>query len=143
MEGTVRALFVMPHKGAKPDSRTSVEVQTMGFDGDHHTGFSKSRQVLLMSGSILDALQLEPGAIYENVVIDGFDVMSLTEGQQIRMGNAMFEVTIPCEPCGQMDRVRRGLKSALMDRRGMFVRVVTPGAIHVGDAVSVSNRAGD
>lgn len=139
----MRALFVQPHKGAKPISLASVDVKTMGFDGDHHTGFSKRRQVLLMSGGILDELQLEPGAIRENVVVDGFDVMSLTEGQQLRMGDALFEVTIPCEPCVQMDRVRRGLKNVLMDRRGMFVRVLSPGAIRVGDVVSVSNRVRD
>lgn len=115
----------------------------MGFDGDHHTGSSRRRQVLLMSGSILDELQLEPGAIYENVVVDGFDVMSLVEGQQVRMGGALFEATIPCEPCVQMDRVRRGLKDALANRRGMFVRVLTPGAVRVGDILSVSSRAGN
>src|SRR5688572_8674306 len=105
MEGTVRALFVTAHKGAKPISLPSVEVKRRGFDGDHHTGFGR-RQVLLMSGSILDELQLEPGSIFENVVVDGLDVMSLTGGQQLRIGDALFEVTIPCEPCVQMDRVR-------------------------------------
>jgi MOSC domain-containing protein YiiM len=143
MEGTVRALFVQAHKGASPVSLTSVEVQKMGFEGDHHTGSSKRRQVLLMSGSILDELQLSPGLIYENVVVDGFDVMSLAEGQHLQMGNAQFEVTIPCKPCVQMDRVRQGLKDLLEGRRGIFVRVLSPGAVRVGDAVSVLNRVRD
>src|SRR5688500_16482131 len=99
MEGTGRALFVKPQKGVAPVSRTSVAAGRMGFGGDHHTGFSKRRQVLLVSGSVLDELQLEPGSIFENVVVDGFDVMSLAEGQRLRIGEAMFEVTIPCEPC--------------------------------------------
>jgi MOSC domain-containing protein YiiM len=137
MRGTVRALFVTPDKGAGPIAMTSVHVKEMGFDGDRHTGSTKSRQVLLLSGGVLDELELEPGSISENVVVDGLDVMSLPQGQQLRMGDALFEVTIPCEPCIQMDRVRRGLKRALIDRRGMFVRVLSPGVIRVGDAVVV------
>jgi MOSC domain-containing protein YiiM len=76
-------------------------------------------------------------------VVDGFDVMSLAEGQHLQMGNAQFEVTIPCEPCVQMDRVRQGLKDLLEGRRGIFVRVLSPGAVRVGDAVSVLNRVRD
>jgi MOSC domain-containing protein YiiM len=143
MEGTVRALFVNPDKGATPVSMASVQVKPMGFDGDYHTGHTKQRQVLLMSGTILDELQLAPGSICENVVIDGLDVISLTRGQQLRMGDALFEVTMPCESCRQMERIRLGLKTVLMDRRGMFVRVLSPGVIRVGDRVTVSSRAGD
>ena len=135
MQGTVRALLVKPGKGVKSATRDFVEVTADGFDGDHHTGVSRRRQILLMSGSVLDELDLEPGDIYENVVIDGFDVMSLHEGQQLRLGNALVTVTIPCEPCTQMDRVRGGLQGDLKDRRGMFVKVVEPGIVRIGDPV--------
>lgn len=142
MQGTVRALFVKPEKGATPVTLAAVQVHTMGFEGDYHTGFTKNRQVLLMSGGILDQLTLEPGSIFENVVVDGLDVMSLTPGQYVRMGDALFEVTIPCAPCVKMDRVRHGLQQTLMDRRGMFVRVLAAGAVRVGDAVTVSEPDG-
>ena len=115
--------------------KDSVRVGPGGFDGDHHTGNSKRRQILLMSGSVIDQLRLQPGSIYENVVVDGLDVMALREGQRLRLGDALVAVTIPCEPCIQMERLRSGLKEALQNRRGMFVTVIEPGIVRVGDTV--------
>lgn len=133
--GMVRALFVKPEKGAKSVSRDFVRVTPSGFDGDHHTGAAKRRQILLVSKSLLEEFDLEPGDMYENAVLDGIDVMSLKEGQQLRLGDALVAVTIRCEPCVQMDRLRPGLKQQLKDRRGMFVKVLEPGIVRIGDPV--------
>lgn len=91
----------------------------------------------MMSGNVLDELQLEPGAIHENVVVDGLDVMALNEGQQLRIGGALVAVTVHCDPCVQMDRVRSGLQDALQNRRGIFVKVMVPGTVSVGDRVEM------
>ena len=137
MKGTVRALFIKREKGGKPVPLQAVRAIDGGLEGDHHTGSSKRRQILLMFGKVLDELHIEPGAIYENVVVDGIDVMALEEGQRLRLGEAVVDVTIPCEPCIQMDRVRPGLQDALESRRGMFVKVISPGMVRVGDLVEV------
>ena len=137
MKGTVRALFVKREKGGASIPLPEVQAVTGGFAGDYHTGSSTRRQILLMSGSIMDELNLPPGTIYENVVVDGIDVMALKEGQQLQIGGALVSVTIPCEPCIQMDRVRRGLQGALQDRRGIFVKVVTPGLVRISDSVEI------
>lgn len=133
----MRALFVKPEKGGTPVSLASVEATLTGFRGDHHSQRMTRRQILLISRSVLNELDLEPGVIKENVVVDGLDVMSLTEGQQLRLGDALVAVTVPCEPCLHMDRVRSGLKDALKGRRGIFVKVVVPGAVRVGDSVEL------
>jgi MOSC domain-containing protein YiiM len=135
MEGTVRALFVTPASGATPLERSWVEATIGGFVGDHHSRPGRNRQILMISGSVLDELRLSPGSIFENVVVDGFDMMALKEGQRLAIGKAIVEVTIPCEPCSRMDRVRHGLKMALKDRRGMFAKVVEPGTIRIGETV--------
>jgi MOSC domain-containing protein YiiM len=137
METRVRALLIKREKGGRSVSLQSVQAIAGGLDGDHHAGHSRRRQILLMSGSVLDELRIEPGAISENVVIDGMDVMSLAQGQQLKIGEAVVSVTIPCEPCIQMDRVRYGLQDALQYRRGMFVKVVAPGTVRVGDPVQI------
>jgi MOSC domain-containing protein YiiM len=136
VDATIRAIFINPQKGGRPLTLQSVEAVHGGFEGDHHTAPTKRRQILLISGTVLDELSLSPGAVYENVVVDGIDVMTLREGQQLRLGNTLVEVTIPCEPCIQMERVRSGLQEALQNRRGMFVRVVLPGTVRVGDRVA-------
>jgi MOSC domain-containing protein YiiM len=135
MNGTVRALLIKPQKGAKSVLKDSVQATLAGFDGDYHAGVSKRRQIMLLSGAVVDEFNLNPGDIYENVIVDGFDVMQLREGQQVRLGDALVAVTVPCEPCHRMNRVRPGLQDALADRRGMFVKVLEAGTVRVGDPV--------
>jgi MOSC domain-containing protein YiiM len=133
MAGIVRAIFIKPEKDSTSMPLRSVNAVFGGLEGDHHTGSSRQRHILLLSGNVLDDLSLEPGAIYENVVVDGIDVMALQEGQEFQLGDALVAVTIPCEPCVQMERIRSGLRDALQNRRGMFVKVLVPGTVRVGD----------
>ena len=137
MVGRVRALFIKREKGERSIPLDAVDAVSGGFAGDHHASPGKRRQILLMSGAVMDELQIAPGGIYENVVVDGIDVMALREGQQLRLGAALVSVTIPCEPCIQMERVRPGLREALKNRRGLFVKVVTPGLVRISDPVQV------
>lgn len=137
MKATVRSIFIKKEKGRRAVSLDAVEAVGGGLTGDHHAGPSRQRQILLVSGTVLDELNLEPGSISENVVIDGIDVMRLQEGQSLRLGEALVIVTVPCEPCIQMERVRTGLQAALENRRGMFVRVVENGTVRVGDPVEI------
>src|SRR5262249_47397717 len=125
-------------KKTTPLSVASVVAADGGLHGDYHSGMRTRRQILLVSTSVLDEFQLQPGALFENVTIDGLDVMQLNEGQRLNLGDAIVEVTVPSEPCVQMERVQQGLKSALRDRRGMFVRVISSGAVRVGDSVRIS-----
>jgi MOSC domain-containing protein YiiM len=135
MLGRVRTLSVKLERGSKSVFSDVLNVTPGGFEGDYHTGTSKRRQILLVSGSLLDQFNLKPGDVQENAVIDGIDVMSLREGQELRLGTALVAVTIPCEPCTQMDRIRPGLREELRDCRGIFVKVLEPGIVRVGDAL--------
>jgi hypothetical protein len=134
MLGRVRSLSVKLQRGAESVFRDEVQVTSGGFEGDYHTD-TRRRQILLLSGSLLDGFNLNPGDLYENAVVDGIDVMSLREGQELRLGTALVAVTIPCEPCSHMERIRPGLQNQLQDCRGMFVRVLEPGIVRVGDTL--------
>lgn len=138
MQGVVRSLFIAPEKKASPVAVPAIQATETGFAGDYHTRSSKPagrRQILMISSEVLAELDLRPGSVKENVVVEGLDVMALPPGERLKMGGALVEVTIPCEPCIQMDRLRPGLRTALRNRRGMFVRVISPGEIRVGDLV--------
>ena len=137
MRGTVRALFVTPEKKGKPVEIGEVQAGRGGFDGDFHARVANRRQILMLSTAVLAEFRLAPGVLRENMVVEGIDVMTLAADQKLRVGDAILEVTGPCEPCIQMDRLRDGLRSALAGKRGMFVRVLTPGTIRVGDAVEM------
>jgi MOSC domain-containing protein YiiM len=137
MDGTVHALFVVPKKKAPAIGVDEVRVSAKGLEGDFHVGTASRRQVLMLSRHVLEEFALTPGTLSENLVIDGLDVMKLAAGQQLHVGDAVLEVTVECEPCIQMDRIRLGLRRELEGKRGMFATVIVPGTIHVGDRVRV------
>ena len=64
--------------------------------------------------------------------------MTLASGQQVRVGDVILQVTVECEPCVQMERIRQGLRQDLEGKRGMFATVVTPGTIRVGNPVKLT-----
>lgn len=83
----------------------------------------------------LEAMQLHPGVIKENITTRGLNVRGLRPGQQLRIGDALVEITVPCEPCKRMEDIRAGLKEELRGRRGMLCRVVEGGRIRAGDRI--------
>jgi MOSC domain-containing protein YiiM len=58
-------------------------------------------------------------------------------GQRVRVGQAVFEITMVCDPCQRMDDLRQGLRAELDNKRGMLARVVESGEVAVGDAVEL------
>lgn len=93
--------------------------------------------MLLLDRETLDALNLEPGQLQENITTEGVAVAALQPGQRLRVGNALLEVTLRCDPCGKMNRIRENLKETLPGRRGMLARVLESGRIRPGDAITL------
>jgi MOSC domain-containing protein YiiM len=82
-------------------------------------------------------VDVEPGAIRENITIEGADVEKWPVGQRVRVGAAEFEITMVCDPCHRMDELRPGLRSELQGKRGMLARVVESGEVAVGDEIEL------
>jgi MOSC domain-containing protein YiiM len=110
-------------------------VQDLGFAGCAHARPGGDRQLLLMDRETLDALQLPAGIIRENITTEGLNVNGLQPSEALRIGDVLLEVTVPCTPCGLMDKIRSGLRREIRGRRGMMCRVVRGGMIHPGDAI--------
>ena len=108
-----------------------------GLEGCAHANPPK-REVLFVSSEHLDSVDVEPGAIRENLTVDGDDVQLWPIGQRVRVGDeAVFEITMVCDPCQRMDDLRPGLRAELDDKRGMLARVVESGEIALGDPVEL------
>jgi MOSC domain-containing protein YiiM len=135
---TVAGLFVSPERGSgRSESRERVTaIADHGIDGCAHARPPR-REVLLVSREHLDAVGVEPGAVRENVTVDGADVQTWPVGQRVKVGGALLEITMVCEPCHRMDELRSGLRSLLEDRRGMLAHVVEGGEIGVGDSIEL------
>ena len=135
---TVSGLFVSPGRGSgrsEPRERVTA-VAGHGFEGCAHAK-PPHREVLLASQEHLDAVGVEPGAIRENVTIDGLDVQTWPVGQRVRAGEALLEITMVCEPCHRMDELRAGLRTLLDGRRGVLAHVVETGEIALGDPIEL------
>jgi MOSC domain-containing protein YiiM len=118
-----------------------------GLEGDVHGKRSPdaSRQVLLVDRRTLEALGFGPGALREQLTVDLPDLESLPGGTRLRIGEAILELTIPCEPCeviGKYNAVADpyALRDRLRGRRGMMSRVVATmgeGRVRRGDPIVV------
>ena len=135
---TVAGLFTSPARksGVSTAHERVRAVAGQGFEGCAHANPPK-REVLFVSREHLDGLDLEPGQIRENITVDGEDVQAWEIGSRVRAGEALFEVTMVCDPCHRMDELRDGLREQLEGRRGMLARVVEGGEVTVGDPVEI------
>lgn len=138
VSGRVVALYVSPGKRLSMQAVSEARaVENHGLSNDAHARPGSRRQVLLMDAETLKELALRPGVIKENVTTSGLTLAALAAGTQLRIGEALLEITKPCEPCNRMDEIRPGLQVKLQGRRGLLARVVAGGAIRVGDPIEV------
>ena len=107
-----------------------------GMEGCAHANPPR-REVLFASLEHLQSVDVEPGDIRENLTVAGADVQQWPVGQRVRVGDAVFEITMVCDPCHRMDELRQGLRAELDDKRGMLARVVESGEVAVGDEVEL------
>ena len=93
--------------------------------------------MLFVSKEHLDSVGVAPGAIRENITVEGDDVEQWPVGQRVRVGGAEFEITMVCDPCHRMDELRQGLRAELQGKRGMLARVTQSGEVAMGDFVEL------
>ncbi len=117
----------------------SVEVKAgEGLVGDRHAKAGSSRQILLMDRAIMEALEVEPGQLRENMTVEGLSLFGLQKGQKLRMGDSLeFLIGELCDPCENMDYIRPGLRQKIEGQRGLFVTPLGSGEVKVGDEVTV------
>jgi len=132
----VQNLFRATKKRLPMEELAEVQAVTdAGFEGCAHARPASKRQVLLVDRETLEAMDLRPGIIRENITTDGLNVNSLLIGQLLRIGRARLEVSAVCTPCDQMEAIRPGLRKELWGRRGMLCRVLEGGVIRRGDPI--------
>jgi MOSC domain-containing protein YiiM len=135
---TVSGIWTSPaRKSGRMDGHERRQaIAGQGMEGCAHANPPR-REVLFASREHLDAVGVDPGAIRENLTVDGTDVQQWPVGQRLRAGEAVFEITMVCDPCHRMDELRQGLRAELDGRRGMLARVVETGEVGVGDEIEL------
>ena len=112
-------------------------IENLGLEGDCHAKANSKRQVLFIEAETLDKVGLRAGDVKENITTRGIALMELPIGTRLRIGEALFELTVECEPCNLMDQLRPGLKETLKGQRGMLARVTQSGTLSVGDPILI------
>ena len=97
--------------------------------------------MLLVDKETLDAMNLRPGIIRENITTEGINVNGLGLGEQLRIGPVLLQVSAVCTPCDQLEKVRPGLRREIYGRRGMLCQVLQGGIIRAGDAIARATAA--
>ncbi len=85
----VQNLFRAPKKRLPMEELSEVRaVGNIGFEGCAHGRPGGPRQVLLVDRETLEAMDLQPGIIRENITTDSLNVNGLRIGQLLRVGEA-------------------------------------------------------
>jgi MOSC domain-containing protein YiiM len=138
----------------------------LGVEGDAHLGRTVKhrshvardptrpnlRQIHLMHAELFDELHragyaIAPGDLGENITTAGLALLALPTGARLHVGaSAILEVTGLRNPCSQLERFRKGLMAAVLDRdadgnlvrkAGVMAVVTTGGDVMPGDAIRV------
>jgi MOSC domain-containing protein YiiM len=129
-------LFRAPKRRVAMEELSEARVVgNAGFDRCAHARPAGKRQVLLMDIETLRAMDLVPGMVRENITTEGLEVNALKAGQRLRVGEVELEVTLVCQPCEQIEKLRAGLEEQMLGRRGMLCRVLRGGMVKPGDSI--------
>ena len=133
---TIRHIFrAVMRRLPMEELREARLLTDFGVEGCAHGRAGAKRQVLLVDYESLDAMQLAPGLIRENITTEGLAVNDLAIGQRLRLGGATLEVTAVCTPCDQLEKIRPGLRREIRGRRGMLCQVIEGGWVRTGERI--------
>lgn len=154
------------HRFSKAPAREINLQAGLGVAGDAHSGLTVKhrsrvakdasapnlRQVHLIGQELLDELNaagfcVAPGDLGENVTTRGLKLIDLPKGARLRLGeSALIEITGLRNPCLQLDKFRKGLMAATLERdpegrlirkAGVMAIVIEGGIVRAGDAISL------
>lgn len=156
------------HRFSKQRCDRLTLIAGIGVDGDAHAGrwvqhlsriardpkVANLRQVHLIHWELYAELAgqgfaLVPGQLGENMTTRGIDLLGLSRGTRLRLGDgALIEVTGLRNPCRQLNGLAPGLMEAVLDRArdgslirkcGVMAVVIEGGEIRAGDAIELAS----
>src|SRR5512136_765772 len=141
--GKVLAVNISENKGTKKNNIQSCAlVKDFGLKGDAHAG-PWHRQVSLLANESIEkmrakGLKVGYGDFAENITTQGVDLVHLPIGTEIRIGNSvLLRVSQIGKVCHDRCAIYYQAGDCVMPREGIFVRIVEPGDVKVGDTVEV------
>ncbi len=140
--GTLRGICISEKKGTPKREIPAIElVGDWGLRDDAHAG-KWHRQVSLLGIEQIEEFRSRGadvpfGAFGENLIVEGIRPRLLPVGTQLRIGEAVLEITQIGKECHQHCVIRQTTGDCIMPREGVFARVLRGGHIRTGDNIEV------
>jgi MOSC domain-containing protein YiiM len=121
-------------------------IADFGLEGDRHAG-RELRQVSILDDETVSELAdlgmpVSPGVLGENITVEGVPVMSLSDGDRLRIGAEVeLEITGDRPACRELLGVHKDALKAMVGRTGKMARVVRGGNVRPGDPVELIEAA--
>ena len=118
-----------------------------GIEGDQKAGHNPDRNLNLISLEWLEALEPQgyktaPGQFGEQIIVQGLAVETLEPGARLLLGSeAVIEVTKLRTGCERLEAAQGKKVKGVLGPLGAMAKVITGGAIQVGDPVAVQETA--
>ena len=140
---TITSINISPKKGTfkQPVKQAELRVD-YGIVGDAHAG-NWHRQISLLAQESIDKMTalgldgLVPGMFAENITTQGMELFTLPVGTRLRLGECIVEVTQIGKECHQHCEIYKKVGQCIMPHEGIFVRVLTPGELSIGDEIEI------
>lgn len=143
--GTLEWIGLRPARKAPLRVVDSTEaIQNLGLMGDRRCENTpgSARQVTLINAEHIDAIakllgleHIDPARLRRNLVVSSINLQALRH-QRFQIGEAIFEATAQCHPCGRMEQeLGRGGTAAMLGHGGLCAKIIQGGKIQVGDSV--------
>lgn len=140
---TITSINISPKKGTfkQPVKQAELRVD-FGIVGDAHAG-NWHRQISLLAQESIDKMtalgldDLVPGKFAENITTQGIELFTLPVGTRLKLGACVVEVTQIGKECHQHCEIYKKVGQCIMPHEGIFVKVLVPGEVRVGDAIEV------
>jgi MOSC domain-containing protein YiiM len=147
VEGRIEAIIVRGHPRA-PARRIEATQARAGTGladdrlGQRGEAELSTRQVTLIQQEHLPVIaqlarvaEVDPVRLRRNLVVSGINLLAL-KNAKLQVGEAVLQVVGPCAPCSRMEEeVGPGAYAAMRGHGGMTARILSGGAIRLGDAV--------
>lgn len=140
--GKVMAVCRSEKKGTqKKNIESGNFIVDFGLEGDAHGG-NWHRQVSLLSYDRVEEFKakgapVDHGSFGENLVVAGIDFKTLPVGCKLQCNDVLMEVTQIGKECHAHCEIHKIMGDCIMPREGIFVKILTPGKISVGDELFV------
>lgn len=131
-------------KGTRKDAIAKGEVREgYGLEGDAHANSSYHRQVSLLARESIEKMhrqgyQVGPGDFAENLTCEGIDLVALTIGTRLAVGERIvLEISQIGKECHTGCSVFLQTGKCIMPKEGVFAKVIKGGTVTAGDEIKI------